>query len=49
MLREIQQEKVLEELEELDKDGDGVVDVEELKVRSQRPASYVGRVPMFGG
>jgi hypothetical protein len=42
VLREIQQEKVLAELEAIDKDGDGVVSVEELRVMLKNMTAMAG-------
>jgi len=45
VLREIQQERMLDELNRIDKDGDGLVDEEELALMIQHMAAVAGDLP----
>lgn len=45
VLREIQQERMLSELNKIDKDGDGLVDEEELALMIQHMAAVAGDLP----
>jgi hypothetical protein len=45
VLREIQQERMLEELNKIDRDGDGLIDEEELALMIQHMAAVAGDLP----